>query len=116
MANARNFGGEAAARPADFPAFAGRALDTTSPYVHATSATSGFQSGNFLNAFRLSPEMGSVAKAVAWYPRSSSMKMYCRTPLGPHAAAAARSAVSSGTEQTTSEEMPLWFPKRMPAS
>lgn len=116
MAGARSFGGEATARPMDFPAFAGRALDTTSPYVHATSAPSGFQRANFLKAFRLSPERGSVANAVAWNSRSSSMKMYWRIPLGPHAAAAWRSAASSGTEHTTSEEMSVRFPKRMPAS
>lgn len=100
-----NFGGEATARPADFPTFAGRALYTTSPYIHETSATSGVQSGNFLKNFRASPEIGSVANAVAWSPKSSSTKRYCRMPRSEQFAAARRSAASSGTVQKTIDEM-----------
>lgn len=47
------------------PGFRRACAYTTSPYVHATFSYSGFQSGNFLNALRFSPEMGSVANAVA---------------------------------------------------
>lgn len=49
---------------------------TLSPHdVHSTaSACSGLHSGNFLKNFLVLPEIGSVAKAVAWFPKSSSSK------------------------------------------
>lgn len=89
---------------------------TISPYIHATFSSSGFQSLNFLNALRFSPEMGSVASAVASPPRSGSMKRYWRIPLDSQIETAARSAISSGTEQITKDEMSSGLPKRIPAS
>lgn len=49
---------------------------TPSPRIfHLTdSACSGLQSWIFLKALRACPEIGSVAKAVAWLSRSGSMK------------------------------------------
>lgn len=89
---------------------------TTSPWIHATFSYSGFQSGNFLKALRCSLEMGSVANAVAWSPRSLSMKRYWRMPFRLQIAAAWRNAVSSGTEHTTNDDTSFGLPKRMPAS
>lgn len=115
MAGAKEFGGEATARPVDLRAEARRALDTTSPYFYA-NWHSGVQSGSFRKNRPFSFGSGSVAIAVAWSSKSSSSKTAILIPAIVALKARSLSASSSGTVQTTIEEIAFRFPKRMPAS
>ena len=95
------------------PGFRRACAYTISPNIHETFSfsSSGFQRGSFLKTFLFSPEMGSVANAVAWPSRSGSMNRCRRMPFRLQAPATARRASSSATEHTTNEETLCGLPK-----